>query len=252
MGTAYGHASVQNLAQCVGTLPDAPDLVQETAQDWIRHGGGRDAHECLAQADLALGAYREAAQEYDSLASVAAADRGRESANGHSEKNSSQTFAEQAAGAWLLAGDGKAAESAARQALTYDPARLGLRVLLSRSLAMQGNFQGSITALGSLTRQAQSAAPVDSFLVQALVVRANAYRQLGQNEKGLEDVNRALSLQNEDVDALLERGILEARLTRYAQARQDWDRVIALSPDGQAAYLARQDEAVLDADPDQN
>lgn len=86
MGTAYGHASVQNLAQCVGTLPDAPDLVQETAQDWIRHGGGRDAHECLAQADLALGAYREAAQEYDSLASVAAADRGRESANGHSEK----------------------------------------------------------------------------------------------------------------------------------------------------------------------
>jgi len=240
MGVASAHTQAQTLAGCIASLSDAPDLVQETAQDWLRHGGGREARDCLAQADLALGAYREAALEYQTLSGGPT----------HSQKDS--PFTEQEAGAWLLAGDGKAAEQAARLALKHDPARLGLRLLLARSLSMQSDFAGSIVALGSLDESGPSGGNSDPFLVRALISRATAYRQLGQNAKGLADVNRALALESDNVEALLERGILETRLAHYAEARHDWDRVIALSPDGHAAYLARQDEAVLDSDPDQD
>lgn len=232
-------------------LPDTPDLVEETAQNWLHHGGGRDAHECLAQAELALGAYRDAAIEYETLSLPLPKPQ-----NGHglppSEIARHAVFAEQAAGAWLLAGDGKAAEHATRLALVQEPTRLGLKVLLARSLSMQGHFAESIEALGALPGALAPEAPVDPFLVRALVVRATAYRYLGQNAKGMTDVNQALSLSPDDIDALLERGILSVRLAQYAQARGDWDRVIALAPDGHEAYLARQDEAILDADPDQD
>ncbi len=248
MGAALAHTPAQSLAQCVAPLPDTPDLVQDQAQAWLRHGGGRDAHECLAQADLALGAYREAALEYQTLASGVAHDaKGMPADPGRND-----VYAEQEAGAWLLAGDGKAAEQAARLALRNDPARLGLRLLLARSLVMQNDFAGGITALGALPAPSASGSSVDPFLVRALVMRASAYRQLGQNDKGLADANQALAMENDNIEALLERGILEARLAHYAEARRDWDQVIALSPDGHAAYLARQDEAVMDSDPDQN
>lgn len=247
-GAALAHAPAQSLAQCIAPLPDTPDLVQEQAQEWLRHGGGREAHDCLAQADLALGAYRDAALEYQALSAVPAHERkGQADA---AEKDAG--YAEQEAGAWLLAGDGKAAEQAARLALKRDPSRLGLRLLLARSLSMQNDFAGGIAALGTLPEPGVPGGATDPFLVRALVMRAAAYRQLGQNEKGLADANQALALEHDNIEALLERGILEARLARYAEARHDWDQVIALSPDGHAAYLARQDEAVMDSDPDQN
>ncbi|WP_336947115.1 tetratricopeptide repeat protein [Asaia sp. HN010] len=247
-GGALAHAPEQSLAQCVAPLPDTPDLVQEQAQAWLRHGGGRDARDCLAQADLSLGAYREAALEYRTLSAGSA----RDSKGATADSNRNDMYAEQEAGAWLLAGDGKAAEQAARLALERDPARLGLRLLLARSLVMQNDFAGGIAALGALPVPESAGGAVDPFLVRALVTRASAYRQLGQNDKGLADANKALALEHDNIEALLERGILEARLAHYAEARHDWDQVIALSPDGHAAYLARQDEAVMDSDPDQN
>lgn len=286
VASALAYAPPQGLAQCMAPLPDTPDLVQETAQNWLHHGGGSEAHECLAQADLALGDYRDAAGEYEALSAPGArqqtvsrqgqATRAPSARTAQTSDAARQAvFAEQAAGAWLLAGDGKAAERAVRQAMTEEPDRLEVRVLLARSLSMQGRFEDSIAALGRLpapeTGRAGIApagsgpvgavhteaihpvtAPADPFPVRALVVRATAYRHLGQNDKGLADVSQALALSPDDIDALLERGILNVRLTHYAQARSDWDRVIALAPDGHEAYLARQDEAVLDADPDQD
>ena len=250
-GPVLAYAPPQNLAQCMAPLPDTPDLVEETAQNWLHHGGGRDAHECLAQAELALGAYRDAAAEYETLSLPLSKTQGGQVLS-PSERARHAVFAEQAAGAWLLAGDGKAAEHASRLALAAEPARLGLRVLLARSLSMQGHFAESIEALGALPEARAPAGSADPFLVRALVVRATAYRYLGQNAKGMADVNQALVLSPDDIDALLERGILNVRLMQYARARNDWDRVIALAPDGHEAYLARQDEAVLDADPDQD
>jgi len=286
-GGALAYSPPQTLAHCLAPLPDSPDLVQETAQDWLHHGGGRSAHECLAQADLALGAYRDAATEFEGLAApeAPAAIQGGKGQQGHGasvpagpalpshaataqdghggDTGERAVFAEQAAAAWLLAGDGKAAERAARQALSHDSGPLGCRVLLARSLSMQGQFAATVAALGALPGDGPALPPTapavakpdavpDPYLVGAFVVRATAYRYLGQSAKAMADANRALALSPDDVEALLERGILNVRLRQYGQARQDWDRVITLAPDGHEAYLARQDEAVLDADPDQD
>lgn len=67
----------------------------------------------------------------------------------------------------------------------------------------------------------------------------------------MRDVDVALSLSPDDAPALLEHGILQARHGNLKQARSDWDRVIDLSPDTHEAYLARQDEDLLETDPDQ-
>ncbi len=261
MGMAAASPAPQNLAQCVASLPDTPDLVQEAAQNWLRRGGGGEARDCLAQADLALGDYREAAQQYETLAlqggprkSLSPQGRRAGQPEAGSEGEREAGYAARAAEAWLLAGDGAAAERAARQALLVSSSSPGkvrsdLTLLLARSLSMQGHYAAAIQALGVLPDNGKNTDPV---LVRALVLRAGAYRQLGRNADGLVDVTRALTLQPDDIEALLERGILNVRLTRYAQARSDWDRVIALAPDGHEAYLARQDEAVLDSDPDQD
>ena len=75
-------------------------------------------------------------------------------------------------------------------------------------------------------------------------------RQLNHLDLAQEDVDHALVLDPENVDALLERGILRQRRGDRAGARIDWERVMALSPDSATGDLAQQNLALLDAGPE--
>ena len=77
-----------------------------------------------------------------------------------------------------------------------------------------------------------------------------ARRQLGHLDLAAADVGRALDLDPDDPDALLERGILRQRVGDQTGARADWERVIALSPDSATGDLAQQNLALLEAGPE--
>jgi regulator of sirC expression with transglutaminase-like and TPR domain len=61
------------------------------------------------------------------------------------------------------------------------------------------------------------------------------------------DAESAVTLVPEDVEALLERGILRQRTGNLSGARADWEAVRRLDPDSPAADLAEQNLALLDA-----
>jgi len=83
------------------------------------------------------------------------------------------------------------------------------------------------------------------------VLRASAWRGLGRLAEAAADIDRALALDPDDPDALLERGILRQRRGDLDGARADWDRARALAPDSATGDLAEQNLALLDAGPGQ-
>ena len=72
---------------------------------------------------------------------------------------------------------------------------------------------------------------------------------MGQLELAQDDIDRALMLDPDRPDALLERGILRQRRNDRSGARDDWERAISLAPDSSTADLAQQNLALLEAGP---
>lgn len=88
--------------------------------------------------------------------------------------------------------------------------------------------------------------------IDALIFRAAAYRHVGGAdalELAQADADRALRLAPDSVPALLERGNIDRLRGNAAGAKADWQRVIALAPQSQAARDARYNLARLDDNP---
>ncbi len=83
---------------------------------------------------------------------------------------------------------------------------------------------------------------LDPNNVDALVFRASAYRHVGGAdalELAQADVDRALKLAPDSVSGLLERGNIRHLRGDTVGARADWQKVIALAPQSLAAQYAR-------------
>jgi len=65
----------------------------------------------------------------------------------------------------------------------------------------------------------------------------------------MRDVTRALAIEPENAEALLERGILRQLRGDPGGAREDWERAIRLSPNSATADLAAQNLALNEAGP---
>jgi len=64
------------------------------------------------------------------------------------------------------------------------------------------------------------------------------------------DVSRALALDPDDADALLERGILRERMGDRPGARADWEHARVVDPNSTTADLAQQNLSLLEAGPE--
>ena len=75
--------------------------------------------------------------------------------------------------------------------------------------------------------------------VDALIFRAAAYRRLDTLELAEDDVTRALGLAPDNVDGLLERGIIRRLKGDVRGAQSDWLAILRIAPDSPAAEFAR-------------
>ncbi len=91
---------------------------------------------------------------------------------------------------------------------------------------------------------------LDPRRADALVLRGSAWRNEDRIELAQADIDHAIDIDPDDPEALLERGILRQRKGDRAGAQADWERAIELDPDSQAADLAQQNLALLEAGPD--
>jgi tetratricopeptide (TPR) repeat protein len=82
--------------------------------------------------------------------------------------------------------------------------------------------------------------------VYALTLRASAYRYLDQLELARDDAERALALDPENVSALLERGNIRRLQGDGDGARDDWIALLQLEPDGPVSEAARHNLERLD------
>ncbi len=69
--------------------------------------------------------------------------------------------------------------------------------------------------------------------------RATAYLAVGEHEKAVADLDRALEIDGNDARVWYNRGLANAQAGRFEQALHDWDRAVAASPDFPAAWLNR-------------
>jgi regulator of sirC expression with transglutaminase-like and TPR domain len=72
---------------------------------------------------------------------------------------------------------------------------------------------------------------------------------LGRLDLPRDYFDRALKLDPDNAEALLERGILRQRRNDSNGARADWERAINLAPDTATSDLAQQNLALLEAGP---
>ncbi|MCG4252393.1 tetratricopeptide repeat protein [Acetobacter senegalensis] len=215
-----------------------PFGARDYAQDWLHHGGDRSARHCHALALIELGDEQTAAQELDDLVT-------KEPFSGPDSSASVRAImAVEAVDAWLAAGMPQNAVRVADYALAIRPGDEALSVAKARALLELNNPQAVVAELGALVAHTPIAG------AEAYVLLASAERRCGQLDKAQEHVARALARAPENPAALLEEGIIREQVGDAVGARTDWQRVLDLAPDGHEADLARQDLAVLAADPD--
>ncbi|ACI51905.1 Tetratricopeptide TPR_2 repeat protein [Gluconacetobacter diazotrophicus PA1 5] len=221
-----------SLATCLSHLPDDPDGARDYAAAWAaRGGGGIAAGRCGALAQLALGDAHGAAVALDGLA------------HAPGDPATRAAIARDAAGAWAVDGDPPRVLDSAGYGLILAPRDAGLLILHARAAVAGDRAAQAVADLTPLPSDPAAQA-------EALVVRASAYRRLGRIDLARADIDQALRRTPQDAAALLERGIVRQRLGDMPGARADWEQVMEVAPDSRQADLARQDLAVLEADPD--
>ena len=221
-----------NYALCLETARAYPQQGLELARRWETLGGGEPAAHCLAVAQIGARFYHEAATGLVRL--------------GIESKFSAPLRAgllAQAAQAYSLDGDLPQALEAQTAALRLLPAGnpATAPILVDRAIT-HGELKQYVEAVTDLTA-ALNLQPKDT---EALAFRANAYRALKQYDAAFRDANAALTLDPKSTNALLERGLTYRATDDAASARADWERVIALGAETDAARAAKAHIAQLD------
>jgi tetratricopeptide (TPR) repeat protein len=215
--------------RCMKLARDDPKAAERLAEDWRKRGGFHPADHCYATALIGLGQYKEAAGRLDALAEAMV----------HAPASLRAGVLDQAAQAWLLAGDPEHAYDDDSAALAVHPDDAAL--LVDRAEAA-GAARWYDKAVGDLDRALQR----DPKRLDALIYRATAERELGRLAPALADIDAALKLAPNSAPALLERGNILRVKGDDAGAQVDWQRVTALAPGSAAATDAKANLARLD------
>lgn len=217
--------------RCLQMLDGDPEGARNLADNWAMEGGGEAAAHCAALAILNLGEAERAAEALERIAARSQAGLAARAA----------VFG-QAGEAWIAAGRPQRAHAALTLALALTPADPDL--LTERALASLA-LDRPAEALGD----AELVVGADPSRGEAWIVRAAALRRLERMDPAKDSIAQALRLEPDNVEALLERGIIRQAQGDGAGARADWERVVELAPDSAAADLAAQNMALIEAGP---
>jgi tetratricopeptide (TPR) repeat protein len=213
---------------CLTLAKTKPEDGWEEALAWTSLGGGEPARHCAAVALIGLHKYEDAATRLETLASESR----------RPEAIRAEMLA-QAGQAWLLAERYDRADAAQRTALKLVPGHPELLLDHAVTLAQVHHYKEAADELSDLLRRQPNR-------VEALVLRATAYRFLDDPIAARSDIDRALALDPGFPDALVERGILHRLDGDAAAAREDWLKVVRTLTSGAALSEAQRNLELLD------
>jgi len=218
-------ASIDHAAQyqsCMRLARRNANDAFEAALAWADQGGGDAAQHCAATALIEMGKYQHAAHRLQVIAQDSRA----------ADQNMRADLMAQAAQAWMLNEDLKAAEEAISYALHLKPK--DPQFLIDRGMirGQAGRFDGALSDLNQ-------AIGLGSQDPQAYIFRANALRRLSHPRDALRDIEQALKLRPDDPDALFERGNIRQVMGDIEAARKDWRNVVLLAPHSAVGDAAR-------------
>ncbi len=211
----------QAYRNCLILAKTKPEQGWEEALAWQSLGGGEAARHCAAVALIGLGKYGEAATRLETLAN--------ESVRADSVRAEMMA---QAGQAWMMLGNLQRADAAQRSALILSPGNPDILLDQAVLLAQLHHYNEAVEILGRVLRAQPNR-------IEAMVLRASAFRYLDNLPGAEDDVNSALKLDPDYPDALLERGMLRRLKGDDVGAREDWLRTIDLAPEAAAADTAR-------------
>jgi tetratricopeptide (TPR) repeat protein len=215
--------------KCMTMIADDPQGAEAMATSWQAGGGAEGAIHCQALASIAAGKPEAGAKLLEDLAH-----------GGKVVGLARAVLLGQAAEARLMVEQAEPALQDATEALEIRPDDPDL--LITRANANDA-LDRSNDAVDDLTGALQ----LDPSRGDALVLRASLRRRMDQVDDARADISGALALDPEDAEALLERGIQRQATGDLAGARQDWTHAKTADPNSEAAELAAQNLALLDA-----
>jgi tetratricopeptide (TPR) repeat protein len=211
-----------NYERCMKLATTDPAAARDMAEHWLSRGGAHPADHCYAVALVGLKEYKDGATHLEALAK----------AMDHAPDSLRADVLDQAAQAWLLAGDPSRAYAADTAALNLLPSDPDILVDRAEAAGSEGWYD---KAASDLDRVLAS----NPTRVDALIYRASANRELGKLDTALIDADKAVSLAPSSVEALLERGNILRLKGDVNGARRDWVRVSQLAPSSAADVAAK-------------
>lgn len=216
-------------AACMKLARNNPKAAHESALAWRKRNGGNAAIHCIAVSLLGLGQVSQAARMLAELAGQTDAAR----------PDLKAGLLGQAANAWIVADRPQTAEKLLTRALALRPA--DPEFLIDRSIARVA-LKKTWEALDDLN----GALDLERDRTDALTLRASVWRRLQTLELAEKDVDRALKLNPDYPDALLERGLIRKAGGNVAGARADWLQVLEIAATGPLTEAARRNLEIID------
>jgi Flp pilus assembly protein TadD len=213
---------------CMALARSDPKAAIERAGQWEGLGGGTAASHCRAVATDASGDHTAAATLLEDLAT-----------QGKATPQITAGLLQQAAQAWIKAGQSERALSVLDAAIKVDPNQAGLYHDRAVLRAENNHLWEAVDDLNQ-------ALDLNPGLTEALVLRAAAYRRLEALDLARVDLDRARKLAPKNPDVWLENGTLALAEGNPATAREDWLTALRLAPNSAAATVARQNIEHLD------
>ncbi|WP_144300317.1 tetratricopeptide repeat protein, partial [Elioraea rosea] len=219
--------------RCMALALIDPERGVAEARRWREEGGGDAAAHCEAIAYLRAGEGTRAADLLEELGQ-----------NGLAPRDARAALLAQAGQIWLEQGALDRAYGAATLALVLRPEDPDLLTDRAVIAASAGRFE---EAIDDLTRVVD----LRPYRADAYVLRASAWRQLGQPALARDDIARALERDGMNQEAWLESGLLRHAANDLPGARRDWEQAIRIAPETATAALAARNIARMSEAPSQ-
>jgi tetratricopeptide (TPR) repeat protein len=215
---------------CLAAARSDPEAGFEAAIAWRDEGGGAPSRHCVALALFGLGQFTEAATRLEALAAEMPTATAREQS----------AVLAQAGSVWLHTGNLTRAHTVLSQALEFDSTDPEIWIDRGDALARGGEYWDAIDDFSEALDR-------DDTRLDALIFRAAAYRLLEVPDLARDDIARALVVDPDNPDALMELGAVQAGVGEFNAARESWLRVLSIAPASRAAGAAREALQQMDA-----